>query len=174
MDVLRIGEKLISRSKLDSIINRILEERVKGLSQKEVARRLDIDRTFISRLEKLGEIRRGNRIAVVGFPVANKKELEKVLEQQGVEYWILLSDEERWSFVSNKSGLELFNEIMEIVARLQEHDVVIVIGSNYRIKLSEALLNREVIGLEIGESPIEGDKFVDLKKLSSLLDVLQD
>lgn len=169
MDLVRIGDKLISRSKIQRALDQILELRVQGLPQQEVAHRLGIDRSFISRLEGLGEVRRGNRIAVVGFPVANKEEVLRVLEEEGVEYSLILTDAERWQFAQGKSGQQLVNELMEIIARLRTYDVVIIIGSNYRIQLSDALLGREVIGMEIGTSPITEDKVVDVGELRRLV-----
>lgn len=169
MDLVRIGDKLISRSKMLRAIDQILELRVQGLSQQEAANRLGIDRSFISRLEGLGEVRRGSRIAVVGFPVANKEEVLQVLEEEGVEYSLILTDAERWQFAQGKSGQQLVNELMEIIASLRTFDAVIMIGSNYRIQLSNALLGREVIGMEIGTSPITEDKVVDVAELRTLV-----
>ena len=53
-DLFRIGEKMISPEKLNRIIEQILEQRSRGLSQQEVAVRFGVDRTFVSRLEGLG------------------------------------------------------------------------------------------------------------------------
>jgi len=169
MDLIRVGEKLLDRRKIYSAIERILDLRIRGFSQEEVAQKVGVDRSFISRLEKLGEVRRGLRIAVVGFPVANKEELHRMLEEEGVEYIFLLTEAERWDYVRKKSGLELINEIMEIIARLREYDVVVLLGSDYRIKLGEALLGREVIGVEIGTSPIREDRVVDVEGLRGLI-----
>ncbi|MGI6286349.1 transcriptional regulator [Neomoorella humiferrea] len=169
MDLIRIGDKLISRRKINSILERIFTLRCQGFSQQETARQVGVDRSFVSRLESLGEIRRGRRIAVVGFPVANKAELENMLRQEGVEYILLLTDAERWDFVRKKSGLELLNQLMEIVARVRDYDVIVIIGSDYRIKVSEALLGREVVGVEIGSSPIRGDREVNVEELRSLV-----
>ena len=67
MDFLRIGSKLLSRQKLNQAIDKILEMRVQGNSQTEVAGILGVDRSFISRLEALGEVNRGQR-----FQTGNK------------------------------------------------------------------------------------------------------
>ncbi|MGI9861070.1 transcriptional regulator [Moorella naiadis] len=169
MDLIRIGDKLISRRKIDATLERIFALRRQGFSQQEAARQVGVDRTFVSRLETLGEVRRGKRIAVVGFPLANKGEVEAMLRQEGVEYTLLLTDTERWDFVRQKNGLELFNTIMEVVTRIRDYDVVIIIGSDYRIKVSEALLGRDVIGYVIGTSPIQGDRTVDVEELRQLV-----
>lgn len=169
MDLVRVGDKLLDRRRIYRAVEEILNLRAQGLSQGEVAQKLSLDRSFISRLEKLGEIRRGHRIAVVGFPVANKEELYKMLREEGVEYVFLLTEAERWDFVRQKNGLELIQEVMDIISRLRHYDVVVILGSDYRIRLSEALLGREVIGVEIGASPIREDKVVDVEGLRRLI-----
>ncbi|MEG6586140.1 transcriptional regulator [Dendrosporobacter sp. 1207_IL3150] len=171
--LLRIGEKIINRQKIYQVIDSALELRSQGLSQQEVANKVGLDRTVISKLETLGEVRKGGKVALVGFPIKNCEELAQVARQQGVDYSLLMSENERWDYVEAKSGVQLFNNIMEIVARLRQYDVVIMLGSNMRIKLMEALLDKEVIGIEIGESPIAEDKYVDPKKLLNIISQLR-
>jgi len=161
LELIRLGEKIISRRKINQIINNILNLRRKGLSQTEVASRLGIDRTLVCRLENLGEIRKGRKLAVFGFPILNKQEIKEVLEREGVEFIFLMSENERWEFVKQKSGVDLFDSIMDLIARAHSFDQVLVIGSNQRIKIIEAVLDKEVVGFEIGESPIQEDKYVD-------------
>ena len=139
-----------------------------------MAQRLHIDRPFISRLERLGEIRKGRRIAVVGFPIENKEELEKMLVEEGVEYTLLLTDKERWEFVEGTSGVDLLNSIMNIITNLRTCDIVVTIGSNYRIKLCQALLDKEVIGVEIGKSPIEGDRYVSVDEIREIIKYIME
>jgi len=169
MRIIRIGNKLISTEKLYRIIDHILELRVQGYSQTEIANRLNVDRPFISRLETLGEIRKGRRIAVIGFPIANKLDLEAMLVEEGVEYTLLLTDKERWDFVEGRSGVDLLNSIMQIITELRTYDVVVAIASNYRIKLCQTLLDKEVIGVEIGKSPIEEDKYVSVDEIRDII-----
>lgn len=169
MDLVRVGEKVISKKKIIDIVDKILELRVKGLSQQEVANQMGIDRTFVSRLEGLGEVRKGSRIAAVGFPVQNKREIVELLQREGVEFTFIMSEQERWNFVRNMSGAELVNTVMRLIGEARKCDVVILIGSDQRIKIIEALLDREVVGLSIGESPIEEDRYVDPAKLKEIL-----
>lgn len=168
MKLLRVGEKLIDRQRIDTWVDRILELRAGGLTQQEVGRRLGLERSFISRLEGLGEVRKGGRIAVVGFPVANKEELAAVLAEEGVDFWLLLTDRERWEF-ANRNGLAVLNELTGIVERLRQFDTVVMLGSAYRIRFSEALLDRPVVGVEIGQTPIREDKWVDPGELRRLI-----
>jgi len=169
MSLLRIGDKIINRQKLNSWIDRIFELRSQGLSQQEVAQRLGLDRAFISRLEGLGEIRQGRRLAVIGFPVLNKAELQAALEEVGVDFVFLLTDRERWEFVGAASGIELLNKIMDLIVRLRDYDVVVVIGSDLRIRIAQALLDREVIPFNLGSSPIAEDQYVDPEVLREII-----
>lgn len=169
MDLVRIGNKIISIQKIYQTINKAIKLRESGLSQAEVAARLGIDRTFVSRLESLGEIRKGDKIAVIGFPIANKEELQSILINEGVDLVYLLTEKERWDFVKNSSGLELFNTVMDVIAKVHACDQVIVIGSNKRIKLVEAVLDKGVIGVDLGESPIKEDKYVEPKVIVEMV-----
>ena len=89
MRLIRIGEKVISEEKLRKEISKILKLRTEGLTQEEVARKLGVERTFVSRLESLGEIRRGEKIALVGFPVKNKEEIVSLSEKFGIDYTLI-------------------------------------------------------------------------------------
>jgi transcriptional regulator with XRE-family HTH domain len=171
--LIRIGDKIINKKKIHDAIDGMIVLRQQGYSQQEVANRLGIDRTVISRLETLGEVRKGGQIALVGFPISNRSELSEVAKEEGVDFVLLLTEEERWRFVDAKSGAELFNEVMRIVAQLRTYDTLIFIGSNMRIKLMEALLDKEVIGIQVGESPIAEDKYYDPTELRKIIQHLK-
>ncbi len=169
MDLIRIGDKVVSRHKIDSFIAEILQLRSLGLSQTDVAARLGIDRTLVSRLENMGEVRKGKSVAVIGFPIANRDEIDALMQAEGVDYVLLMTESERWDFVRQKSGVELFDAIMELIARAHSYDQVVVIGSEKRIRIIRAVLDKEVIGLEIGSSPIKEDKYVDPAELVAVI-----
>lgn len=170
MELLRIGEKLINPGRIHRTIDKILELRSRGHSQQEVADTVKVDRTFVSRLESLGEIRKGGRVALIAFPIANKEELENVAREEGVDYVLILTDRERWDFVEKRSGVELFNQIMFLVSQVRDYDAVIMVGSDMRIRLAEAVLGPDVvIGMELGPSPIKGDKYVEPDEMRQLI-----
>lgn len=169
MNFLRIGDKIINEKKISRTINRVLKLREEGYSQSKTAKKIGVDRSFISRLESIGEIRKGNKIALVGFPVGNKDEILNLARKYGVEYVLILTEQERWNFVENKDGLELFNELMEIIVRLKEFDLIIFLGSDMRLDLVDKLMNGKIIGIEIGESPINEDKYVDIEEIEEIL-----
>lgn len=174
MELIRIGDKIINKGKILSFVDEIIKLRQKGLSQKETAAQLSLDRSFISRLESLGEIRKGGRIAVIGFPILNKEEVKEALNNEGIEFILLMTEKERWQFVKEMSGLELFNKIMEIATLVRSYDVILIIGSNLRIDVTRALLGKEVIGIEIGQSPLAEDQYVDPSRVLSIIGAVKN
>ena len=173
MDLVRIGEKVISIPRINNKINEILQYRMLGMSQQEAADKLGVERTFISRLEGLGEIRKGQSIAAIGFPVKNRTEVEKVLRAFGVEYFFLMSEAERTDYVNNCTGAQLTNRIIELVNKLRNFDIVIVMASDYRNRLARNLLDNKVIEIDIGKSPIKEDVNVNLDNLTDILKTLK-
>jgi transcriptional regulator with XRE-family HTH domain len=170
MELYRIGDKVVDGRKIQREVQRILSLRAQGFSQLEVAQKLQIDRPLISRLETMGEVRKGKKIALVGFPVANKEELAQVASQEGIDFIFLLTDKERWSWVEEKNGAQLVNQIMEIISKIgQNYDLVIFLGSDMRLKILEAIMGQKIVGVEIGKSPIKEDCYIDPEKLGQLI-----
>jgi transcriptional regulator with XRE-family HTH domain len=161
MQLIRIGDKVINRDRIFHVVSRMLEMRSRGLSQQEVAEQLEIDRTLISRLETIGEIRKGKKIALAGFPVKNKAELAAIAEAEGLDFILLMSEQERNDFTRSQNGADLINTLMRLIGKARGCDAVIFIGSDQRLKMVEALVGPTVIGIEIGSSPLHEDKFVD-------------
>lgn len=170
MQFYRIGDKVINSKYLNKTINKVLKMRQSGYSQTKVAEELGLERSFISRLESIGEIRRGNKIALVGFPIKNKKEIIEIAREYGLEYILVMTEEERWNFIQEKSGLNIFEEVIEILVELKEYDLTIFLGSDMRLDLVDKLLDGKIIGLKIGESPIKEDKYVDPQEIREILD----
>lgn len=164
-----MGEKLISRGRIRRAIDHLLELRVQGLSQAEAGRVVGVDRTFVSRLETLGEVGKGPRVALIGFPVGNKTEVEALAQEEGVEYVLLLTNAERYAYFGERSGIDIANQLMDLISRLQEFNAVIFAGSDMRIHLAEAILGPKIIGVELGTSPIETDRNIDLGFLRNLI-----
>ncbi len=170
MDLVRIGDKLISRHKITRLVDRVLELRMQGASQQEVADEIGTDRAFVSRLESLGEVRKGGRLALIGFPVANHEAIKLVAQEEGVEFCLLLTDKERWEWVSEMSGAELFNYLMNLICEIKEYDSVIFLGSDMRVRVLEDILGRDkVFAVQIGTSPIREDKFVSPESVREVI-----
>ena len=174
MNFSRIGNKIINNNKINRTIEKILELREKGYSQTKVAEEIGVNRSFISRVESLGEIRKGDKIALVGFPVANKKELMEIASHYGLDYTLLLTEKERWEFINQKDGLDLFNEVIEIIVKLKEFDLTIFLGSDMRLDLVDKLLDGKIIGIEIGNSPINENKYVKPKDIIKVLNTFYE
>jgi transcriptional regulator with XRE-family HTH domain len=104
MDFIRIQDKIISWNKIAETLQKALQLRARGYSQQEVADRLSIDRTFISRLEGIGELRKGRSIACIGFPILNKDEIQEILDKEAVDYSLLMTEKERLDFINLRSG----------------------------------------------------------------------
>jgi transcriptional regulator len=171
MDLIRIGDKVLSWEKIDREIAKILKLRTGGLTQEEVARKLGIERTFVSRLESLGEIRRGEKVALVGFPIKNKSELLLLAKEIGIDFTLLLTREESFKFIEDRSKTDLFNEIITIISHLIDFDLIVFLGSDQRVDVVEKLFSIQVIGIEIGKSPITEDKYVNPEMV---LDILRE
>ena len=170
MEIIRVGNKVISKEKINNLISKILQLRASGSTQADVANSLGIERSFISHLEGLGEVRSGKRVALVGFPVANKKEVEDLALKKGVEFVYLLSQEERKSLEREKTSAEVFNELLDVLSFLVNFDSVIFLGSDKRITQFEQILGQRVVGYSLGKSPISKSVEVDLSTLEVLLE----
>lgn len=172
MKLIRVGDKIISWDKVSAALSEILHRRSAGATQQEVAAAFGIERTFVSYLEGIGAIRKGRRLALIGFPISNKNEVRSVAEDRGVEFIYLLSEKERREFVNQKSGVELFNEILEMLAHLKEYDAVVVLASDKRVAMIEKILELDVVSIPIGSSPLTANQRVDIAELRHLLDAL--
>lgn len=169
MEFFRIQDKMISWQKIEKTLQKALILRARGFSQQEVADRLQMDRTFISRLEGIGELRKGQSIAFVGFPIANRAEIQDLLESEGVDFILIMSEQERLDFIHQRSGKELLNELLDLTAQVRSYQTVICVGSDERLKLMERILDGQVISVEIGSSPITEDKWVDPAEIRKIL-----
>ncbi|NLW92778.1 MAG: transcriptional regulator [Syntrophomonadaceae bacterium] len=169
MDFYRIQDKIISWEKVERTLHKALLMRSRGFSQQETASRLDIDRTFISRLETIGELRKGQTIACIGFPVLNKNEIQEIMQTEGVDYILLMTEQERQDFINLRNGKEVLNEIMNLTAQIRTYDIVILMGSDERLKLIEGILDGQVVSIELGPSPLTEDKWVDPAEVKKIL-----
>lgn len=168
--LIRVGDKIICRNKIEEALQQILELRASGFSQLEVANRLGLDRTFISRLETLGEVRKGKRLAVIGFPLGNKEDIGAVARSRGVEFAWLMDEKERWDLVQGHSAIDFFNLVVDKISALQHFDLIIIIGSHKWFKIADALLDGQVLFLELGSSPITEDCILDPQRFATVLD----
>lgn len=168
MRLYRIGDKVVSHDKLVDAIISILEDREAGATQEEAARHADVQRSFVSFLETLGEIRRGPRVALVGFPVANCDEVTALAEKHAVDFVLVVSQAERES-IEGGSPANVFNQLLETLAALRDYDTLVLLASDWRVKTIERILGTEVVGIPLGQSPLRSDQNVDLDQLDRVL-----
>ncbi|MDW7738432.1 MAG: transcriptional regulator [Bacillota bacterium] len=170
--IFRIGEKMVSLEKASRIVEKALDLREQGYSQQESAKRLQLDRSFVSRLESVGEIRKGNRVAVIGFPLANRDTIADICRAAGLDFYLLMTNEERWDMVRDKQALDFFNRVLELVKRLREFDTLIMITSDKWRQLAEALLDIQIVYINLGSTPIQEDREVNLDLFNQTLDMV--
>jgi hypothetical protein len=165
----RIGDKVVSREKIVEQITDILRDREGGATQAEAAKAHGVERTFVSWLETLGEVRRGRRVAVIAFPVANGDEVKALADSRGVEFTLIMSQAQREAMSAGR-GDAVFNQVLETLATLKDFDVLVLLASDWRIGTIEKILGREVVAVNLGPSPLHHDVEVDLSELAGILD----
>jgi hypothetical protein len=168
----RVGNKVISLSKITDEVTAILEDRERGATQEEASRAHGVQRSFVSLIESLGEIRRGGRIALVGFPISNTAAVRQVAERHALDFVLVFSQGERES-IENGPAADIFNQLLETIAVLKDYDVLVLLASDWRIKTIERILGREVVGIPLGHSPIRQDVEVDVDELEAVLGAVE-
>ncbi len=168
--IYRIGDKLVSLDKAERLMEHVFKLRSQGISQQETARRLSLDRSFVSRLESAGEVRKGKRVAVVGFPIANTEELSDICQDMGLDFFMLLNNQERWSLVKEKQAMDFFNQMLELVAKLKGFETLVLLTSERWYRLAEALLDLQIIYIGLGLTPLQEDCLVEAKRFRQVLE----
>jgi hypothetical protein len=169
MRFFRIGDKIVSREKLVEQITGILRDRERGATQADTAKSHGVERSFVSWLETLGEVRRGRRVGLVAFPVANGDEVRALAQAHGVEFLLVMSQSERES-LEGSPGDQVFNRVLDTLATLKDFDVLVLLASDWRVGTIEKILGREVVAVTLGPSPLRHDVVVDLDELDDILD----
>lgn len=169
MKLIRIGGKIISEKRVAEAVAEILQRRSNGHTQQEVADEFGIERSFISYLEGIGEVRRGKKVALVGFPVKNKEEIEQVARECGVDFVYLLNKAERITLGGKKKSSELFDEILEVLAKLKDYDLIVLLAYSGRISKLQKILGREIVGVSLGHLPLRKNKYVEPHEIRDVL-----
>ncbi|MCL2324125.1 MAG: transcriptional regulator [Actinomycetia bacterium] len=167
-ELYRIGDKLVSREKILTALDAILQERAGGATQREASHVAGVPRTFVSNLETLGELRRGSRVAIIAFPVDNGDDLRELADRFGVEFTLAFSQQER-EHAGFDDPAQLFNRTLDTIAALQDFDVVLVLASDWRIETIRRIVEAELIGICLGTSPLTADAHVDLSEVEAIL-----
>lgn len=171
MELFRIGDKVISKEKLMGALEDILLSRVKGATQEEAATRAGVPRSFVSNIETLGALRYGKKIAFIAFPLSNAREAMALADSYGVDLSLALSQDDRQR-VGEGPAADMFNRMIDTLAALKSFDTVIIAASDYRIDSFKRIIDGEVVGIKLGESPITSDQKLDLNVLKSVFEEL--
>ena len=158
MRLFSIGEKVVSREKLLDAVDAILADESAGATQEEAARHAGVQRSvrLLPRDPRRGAPR-ATRVALVGFPVANVREVRALAEGTP-------SISCSWSSQAERESIEaghptnVFNQLLETLAALRDFDTLVLIASDWRIETIERILGAEVVGIPLGHSPIREDK----------------
>ena len=86
---------------------------------------------------------------------------------------MVLDDRERWAFVKGRDGLEVLDDLLQIIHNIRRFDTVILMGSDRRLELMRSMLDKEVIPIVLGQSPIVGDVQVDAVFFRDMLRALK-
>ena len=64
----------------------------------------------------------------------------------------------------------IFNEIMEIIAGLKNFDALVLLTSERWYRLAEAILDLQIIFVNLGPTPVKEDRFVDPERFREMLE----
>ncbi len=70
-----------------------------------------------------------------------------------------------------RSGIDLLNELMTLIASVRRFDKVIFIGSDKRLEIMKGLVDKgtEVATIVIGKSPVMGDVYLNPESLRQVI-----
>ena len=170
MEFVRIGDKVISRQKIDEAVDAILARRAKGQSQADVAQEMGL--TGPSSRDSRPWENCGRRFNSPGrLPISNCDEVREVAQAEGVDFTLVMTDEERWAFVRDRSGIDVLNDLMSLMAQIRRFDKVIFVGSDKRLDILKNLVDRntDVATIVIGRSPMSGDVYLNPESLRKVI-----
>jgi len=175
MELVRIGDKIVNRQRLYRLVDKILTLRSSGATQQDVANTLDLERPFISNLERLGEVRIGGKAALVGFSISNKQDVKRVAKEHGIDSVYLYNNGEMLSnFLKRVERVDergVLTEILKTLANLRNFDLLIFLGS-----ASEGALLEKVLGLHVFSIPVEdhdeNERRVEPREIAEFLEHL--
>ena len=120
---------------------------------------------------KVLKLRKDSLLPVL-VSILNKEEYP-ILEKKG-DFILLMTEKERRDYANSRNGNEMLNELMALISQIRNYEVVILIGSDKRLRLMEGMMDSQVISIVIGSSPITEDKWVDPEELRKILRMLKD
>ena len=131
-----IGDKVISLERANALVDKIFDLRSSGSTQAEVAKMLGVERSFISHLEGIGEVRRSKEIAFIGSGVGDGKRVDMMARELGFEHVFI-----------NDDGMARIEDALGVLAILKDIDFIVFLGPAAEHKLLETVLDKKVIGV---------------------------
>jgi len=131
-----IGDKVISLERANALVDKIFDLRSTGSTQAEVAKMLGVERSFISHLEGIGEVRKSKEIAFIGSGVSDALQVEAMAQDLGFEHVFI-----------NADGMARLEDALGVLAILKDIDFIIFLGPPSEHKLLEAVLDKKIIGI---------------------------
>lgn len=174
MELVRIGEKVINRERLYTLVDKIIMLRSNGATQQDVADTLDLERPFVSNLERLGEVRIGQKVALVGFSVSNKQEIKGVAKEHGIDSVYLYNGEILTNLLTRTKKVDergVLQRVLATLAKLRDFDLLLFLGLE-----SDAALLEEALGIQVLSLPVKevGDAgfYINRQEIESYLEHL--
>ncbi len=131
-----IGDKVISLERANALVDRIFDLRSTGSTQAEVAKMLGIERSFISHLEGIGEVRKSKEIAFIGSGVVDSERVDGVARDLGFEHVFI-----------NADGMTRIEDALGVLTILKDIDFIIFLGPATEHRLLETVLDKKIIGI---------------------------
>lgn len=174
MKLVRIGEKIINRERLYRLVDDVLALRSNGATQQDVANTFDLERPFVSNLERLGEVRVGRKVALVGFSINNKQDVKKIAKERGIDSVHLFNGEILAKFISKAEKVDergVLKRFLKALSSLRDFDLLIFLGQGEEAVLLEKTLGIQVFNISAG-SKDESGFVVNIQELEEHLDHL--
>jgi transcriptional regulator with XRE-family HTH domain len=135
---IKIGDKIISMDRASTLIDKIFAMRSSGSTQEEVAKQLGVERSFISHLEGIGEVRKSKEIAFIGSGVADAGRVESMVSDLNFEHVFI-----------NADGTAHIEDALGVLAILKEIDFIVFLGPATERKLLETVLEKKIVGITL-------------------------
>ena len=118
----------------------------------------------------MGEIRKGKKIAVVGFNIKNKDEIEKVALGSGVELIRLFGEKGKENLIKGKNGEDILDSAFKVFAELANFDLIVFMASKKRVRKAEKIFGKRIYGFVEGRDKNTEEIFIHPEKFKAILE----
>lgn len=135
----KIGDKVISLEQARALVERIFHLRSTGSTQREVASMLGVERSFISHLEGLGEVRR-RQIALIASAAPDPEKIDRVARELDID------------LVHITEGPTGLRDVLDLLAAAKELDFVVFLGPAEEAALIEQVIDTRTVSIPLQEA----------------------